>query len=350
MKNIMANDGEIVAVCDQDPAKRGEAIKALGGNAPEGVYKRFDEFIRHPGLQAAVLASDDRDHAACAIRCLKQNIHVLTECISNLTMAEGVALVRAAGQSKAIFMLAENYSYLPFSQEMRRVCRSGSLGRVLFAEGESDHPGREYSPLSSDSIPSACHVSHALAPLMFMTGSVPKRVTAFPVSESQQDGCSSVISILNTDASVFRVIASSLLGAAVPSYRLCGEKGQIENIRGGGGRVLLSYNRWQIPEGKKEISCYMPACPGVRRALIEKSVHNGGDYFTAHEFLRCIREGQHPEFDEYFATAIASVGILARRSQMAGGVPFDVPDFHLEKDRLTYENDHELPRPYPGSR
>ena len=56
-----------------------------------------------------------------------------------------------------------------------------------------------------------------------------------------------------------------------------------------------------------------------------------------------MREGKRPEFDEYFATNMASVAILAHRSILAGGQPFDVPDFRREEDRVKYENDRETP-------
>jgi len=51
-------------------------------------------------------------------------------------MGDAVALVRAAEKSDAIYMLAENYPYMKFNQEMRRVYQNGDLGKVLFAEGE----------------------------------------------------------------------------------------------------------------------------------------------------------------------------------------------------------------------
>ena len=74
MKNIMACNGEIAALCDQDPVRRNEAVKALGGSAPKGVYERFDDFISHTGLQAVVLADHFHEHAALAVRCLQKNI------------------------------------------------------------------------------------------------------------------------------------------------------------------------------------------------------------------------------------------------------------------------------------
>ena len=61
------------------------------------------------------------------------------------------------------------------------------------------------------------------------------------------------------------------------------------------------------------------------------------------EFFTCIRENKRPVMDVYFATTMASVGILAHRSMLEGGVPYDIPDFRREEDRKQYENDHITP-------
>ena len=62
-------------------------------------------------------------------------------------------------------------------------------------------------------------------------------------------------------------------------------------------------------------------------------------------FLRCIQDGKQPEapFDVYSAVTMSSVAILAHRSVLEGGNPFDIPDFHEENQRTQYENDHLSP-------
>ena len=137
-KNIMVNNGEIVAVCDKNEERLKEAKKILGDDL--ATYTNFDEFINYAGMEAVMICNYFHEHAPYAIKALEKNIHVLSECTSNSTMAEGVALVRAAEKSKAIYMLSENYPYMVFNQEMHRIYRSGNLGKVLFAEGEYNHP------------------------------------------------------------------------------------------------------------------------------------------------------------------------------------------------------------------
>ena len=361
IENLEANGAEIVAVCEQSKKLIDQQKESIKNAA---VYHSFDEFIEHD-MDAVVLANYFAEHAKYAIRCLEKNLHVLSECTSNATMADGVALVRAADKSKAIYMLAENYPFMLFNQEMKRVYEGGTLGKILYAEGEYNHPFNMYdAELSATLAPSENHwrnflprtyyITHSLAPIMYATGSFPVRVTAMPVAGSIPDDCytargvsdsAAIITTLNNDDSVFKVTGCSGFGAHSNSYRLCCTNGQIENIRGMGEKVMLRYNGWQIPEGMQEVNCYDPELIGVDKETLEKAGHGGGDFFTAREFLECIRTGKKPPFDVYFATTMASVAILAHRSILNGNQPYDIPDFRKEEDRVKFENDHELPIP-----
>ena len=358
--NVLVNNGEIVAVCDTIQQRLDNTKKRFPDVA---TYKDFDEFISHPGLEAVFICNYFHEHVPYAIKALEKGIHVLSECTSNGTMAEGVALVRAAEKSKAIYMLAENYPFMQFNQEMRKVYRGGSLGKVLFAEGEYNHPFdptdygsirhlRPYEKHWRNYVPRTYYITHSLAPLIYITGAKPIRITAMPVfSATPMDMLggimvgdkAAVVTCLNDDESVYRVTGCAAFGAHDNSYRICGVKGQIENVRGGGGKVMLRYNSWDVPEGMQEDNYYMPQLNDADKELIEKAGHGGGDFYVIREFFDCIREGRKPEFDVYFATTLASVGILAHRSLLEKGAPYDIPDFHKEEDRKKYENDYLTP-------
>jgi len=362
-KCILANNAEIVAVCDFNIKYANKAKEVLGGDV--AVYTAFDEFIEHEGLEAVLLSNYFHEHAPYAIRLLERGIHVLSECTSNATMAQGVALVRAAEKSSAIYMLSENYPFMTFNQEMRRIYRGGSLGKALYAEGEYNHPldpnDLEYSvelcPTSKHwryNLPRTYYITHSLAPLMYITGATPKRVTALPIYDPVRtdfDGISrgvperaAIVTTLNDDDSVFRVTGCAAFGAHENSYRICAEKGQVENLRDGTGRVLLNYNKWDVPESVScSTSCYAPLLKDRDAELAKKAGHGGGDFFVIREFLNCIRENRKPEFDVYFGTTMASVAILGHRSMLENGVPYDIPDFRKQEDRVKYENDNLSP-------
>jgi predicted dehydrogenase len=371
--NFLYNNGEVVAVCEKREDRLEEAKTKLGDTV--SCYKDFDEFINHD-MDAVLITNYFHEHTDYIIRCLEKNIHVLTECVSNATMAEGVRLVEAAEKSKAFFMLAENYPYMLFNQEMKKVYDGGALGKCLYAEGEYNHAGNPYTPDKEDAwenvrylydsekhwrcfVPKTYYVTHSLAPIMFATGASPVRVTAMPIFHPMPRDCSkasyvgekaTVMTCLNDDDSVFKFTGHAAFGGSENSYRLCCEKGMIENVRGSGGKVMLRYNPWEKPEDKEIDNFYQPVYEGEDAALAEKAGHGGGDFFVVKEFFRCIRENEKPKFDVYFATRMASVGILAHRSQLEFGVPYDIPDFRKKEDRDKWRDDTLSPFYYSDGR
>ena len=355
INDLLLNGAEIVALCDKDETRLKSAEEKLENAA---AYTDFDEFINHKGLEAIYICNYFSDHARFAIKALEKNIHVLSEGLSNVTMAEGVALVRAFRKSEALYMLYENYPFKTFSREIKRVCDEGSLGKLLFAEGEYNHPftpGENWyhKPFAThwrNLIPATYYITHSLMPLIYFTGAKPKRVTAMPVfseysKEEHFNGIfnhdrASMMTTLNDDDSVFRFAAWSTFGGMNNHYRVCGTKGQVENIAGTDGMIMLKYNKWELPEGMEENNYYKPELNDKDEENIEKSGHGGGDYITVREFLSCIRENRKPVFDVYLATLCSSVAILGHRSQMENGVPYDIPDFHKKEDLEKYENDN----------
>lgn len=359
---IIVNGGEVVALCDRDEDKMADAAQSLE-NKP-AMYTDFDKFLEHD-MDAVFLSNCFHEHAPFAVRCLEKGLNVLSECTSNITMSQGVALVRAAEKSKGIYMLAENYPFMLFNQEMNKVYKSGTLGKVLYAEGEYNHPFnmddkethkslRPYPSHWRNYLPRTYYITHSLAPLMYITGSVPQRVSAMPVfapfDEFRICGTyvgdrAAIITTLNDDNSVYRVTGCAAFGAHGNSYRICGTKGQIENLRGQGDTVCLRYNDWEVPENAQENSTYEPEWNAEDKDAIERAGHGGGDFYVIKEFFDCIRENRRPYMDEYFATTCSSVAILAHRSMLEKGVPYDIPDFHREADRKKYENDNLSPFP-----
>jgi predicted dehydrogenase len=291
---------------------------------------------------------------------------VFCECISNGTMAEGVQLVKAYEKTNSIFMLAENYPHMRFNREMKKVCSGGTLGQILYAEGEYNHPVhpkdtsyiKTYNYFNKhwrNFLPRTYYVTHALAPIMWSTGATPKRVTAFSIfspiagdlpSYSYVGDAAAIITTQNDDGSVFRFTGAARLAGHNLTYRVSGSKGSIENLRGMEQKVMLRYNPWNKPADVETAeTLYEPAWNHPREDLIRTAGHGGGDFLCAEAFLACIREHRQPEhpFDLYSAVTMSSVAILAWRSVLNGGRPYDIPDFKEEAARKQYENDYESP-------
>ncbi len=352
---------EIVALCEIDEKRAENGLKEFGEELP--VYKDFDEFLKLD-LDAVIIANFFHEHTPFAIKCFEKNIHVFCECISNSTLAEGVELLRAYEKSHSIYMLAENYPNMIFNREMKRVCDGGTLGKILYAEGEYNHPlphdyidffkGYCYFPEHwRNLLPRSYYITHSLAPIMWSTGASPVRVSATPVfapSYEEATGrlvgdSAAIITTLNDDNSVFKLTGCSAFGAHSNSYRICGVNGQIENLRGMGDKVMLRYNDWCIPEGLEENNLYEPAWNDADEEFIKQSGHGGGDYLIARAFLECLSENKEPEmpFDIYSAVKMSAVAILAHRSILNDGKPYYIPDYRDEKTREELLKDTDSP-------
>lgn len=362
-KSIMLNDGEIVAICDKRQSRIKRAKETLG-DIP--AFTDFDEFIKQD-MDAVYIANYFPEHVPFAIKALERNIHVISECTAAGTMAECVELVRAAEKSKAIYMLGENYPYMLFNQEMQKVYASGVLGKAVYAEGEYNHPGpgtnKETVKELYDSdkhwrcwLPRTYYLTHSLGPLMMATHSNPVRVTALPahvhndiseddkvISASHIGDIASFILTQNDDGSVYRFVGHSSFGAHANVYRIAGTRGQIENVRGTDGKIMLNFNGWQIPEGYEEHNFYMPEEDESVAKLAGQTGHAGGDYYMFRDFFDCIRTGRKPYFDVFVATKMSAIAILANKSLLEGGTPYDIPDFSKEEDRVKWENDRTSP-------
>jgi len=363
-ENFMHLGCEISAVCDFNEKRRREGIERLGAEVSE--FADFDEFIKCD-MDAVVIANYFHEHTPYIIKCFEKGIHVLCECITNATMAEGVELTRAFEKTSSVFMLAENYPQMIFNREMKKVCDGGTLGKIIYAEGEYNHPYKPDDPEFNKSavyftdhwrnfLPRSYYITHSLAPLMWATGATPKKVVAMPVFSPIKEEVTArrvgdraaIITTLNDDDSVFRVTGCAAFGAHHNSYRICGENGQIENPRGMGEKVMLRYSDWAIPEGKQEVNLYEPTWDDSDEDLIRGAGHGGGDYIVSRMFIECLEKGEQPPhpYDLHSAIAMSSVAILSHRSILNGGVTYDIPDFTKEECRKQYEADRLSPFVY----
>ena len=348
---------ELVALCDTWEEKLQEAGKRHG----VATYTDYDKFLEHD-MDAVVLANYFHQHAPFAIKALAAGKHVMSECSSNATLAEGVALCRAVEKSGKIYMLAENYPFTQFHMEMRRIYRSGEIGRVTYAEGEYNHPFtpellNEMSPGLNhwrNWIPSTYYCTHALGPLMYITDTMPLSVNGLSITAPEVTDVlpkvndpGSVILCRMDNGAVFRIFGHKLPGHSNWT-RVHGVKGAMETTRGPGyfgpGQVRVWHEEWDCPEGTPTERTYVPDWP-EHGDLAKQAGHGGGDFWTNFEFANAIRSGNQPFLNVYRGVAMSSVGILAWKSALENGTPFDVPDFCDESARKAFENDHWSPFP-----
>ena len=234
---------ELVALCDTWQRR----LEQVGGQLDVATYADFDEFLQHD-MDAVILANYFHEHTGLAVKALKAGKHVMSETTACFTPAEGVALVEAVEKSGKIYMLAENYPYMVFNQEMRWIFRTGKIGTFMYGEGEYVHPGSAdfWNSISTgidhwrNWIPATYYCTHSLAPIMYITDTRPVKVNGFvmphcdddPVTQRcpRRNDDASMIALRMDNGAVVKLLQMWLRGESIWT-RIHGSRGQMENLR-----------------------------------------------------------------------------------------------------------------------
>ncbi len=363
---------ELVAICDNNPAKVEVAKKGLKNPDIVTYYEDFDEFLKHPDMEAVVLTNYFNEHAPYAIKALKAGKHVLSECCACSTLKEGVELCEAVEETGKIYMIAENYPYTAFNQEMRRLYHTGEIGEVMYAEGEYNHPPagakRAYDLFDSPEhwrywLPATYYCTHGIAPLMYITDTMPKSVNAQAVAVNSmvaeaeerfrtKDECA--VSMVRMDnGSIFRLMGIGVAGHSI-WYRVHGNRGAMEASRGKGyfgpGEVRVWHEPLHLTGEWAHLPTertYYPSWPAFADK-IGSAGHGGGDFWVNYHFAEAIRNNEQPYLDVYRACAMSSVGICGWLSVMNNGENVEIPDF---KDKVAREKYRSYDKsPFPSQR
>ncbi|CAG7654398.1 Gfo/Idh/MocA family protein [Paenibacillus allorhizosphaerae] len=345
---------KLVAVCDQD-ADRLKNVQAMEGVA---TYTEYDKFLEHD-MDAVILANYFHQHAPFAIKALRAGKHVLSETTACKTIQEGVELIRTVEQTGKVYLLAENYAYIRYNQEMKRLYQNGTIGEVRYAIGEYNHTFSKDQALGvapgpdhwRNHIASTHYSTHAIAPLMYITDTMPVKVNALSIADPDQEHHSvrrgdpgSVILMRMNNGAVFQIFGKNLSGGGT-YYRLHGTRGMMENVRKSPQQLVhVSHAPWELQPGESEDMVYTPEYP-FHAEIAKNAGHGGGDFWTMYYFGEAIRSGEQPYLNVYRGVAMSIVGILAWKSALEDGAPYDVPDLSKEEVRKLHERDDWSPWP-----
>ncbi len=126
----------IHAVCDVRQDTLDQVAEKLGASEK---YADYGEMLDRSDLDAVVIGTPMQFHAPQAILALKRGIHALSEVTAGVSISECRDLVTAQKASKAVYMMAENYTYTKPNVLVRELVRRGLFGEVYYAEGEYLH-------------------------------------------------------------------------------------------------------------------------------------------------------------------------------------------------------------------
>ena len=129
------SDAEVTALCDIDEnVLTREADK-------HGIKKRFRiyEDMLDCDIDAVIVATPMQNHFQQVVTALEAGKHVMSEVTAGVTMDELFWLCEAVERYGKVYMMAENYLYIPELQMLNNMVDQGLFGDVYFAEGEYLH-------------------------------------------------------------------------------------------------------------------------------------------------------------------------------------------------------------------
>nr|WP_316651131.1 Gfo/Idh/MocA family oxidoreductase [uncultured Gellertiella sp.] len=88
------------------------------------------------GIEAVAIVTPNHMHYPAAREFLKRGIHVICDKPLTSNMADAKKLLKAAGQSDALFILTHNYTGYPMIRQAREMVASGELGDIRLVQME----------------------------------------------------------------------------------------------------------------------------------------------------------------------------------------------------------------------
>ena len=363
----------LYAVCENDPIVKRDRVDKV---VPEGtlVFTDYDEFL-DCGLDAVILCNFFHEHASFAIKALKKGIAVLSETTAAATLGECVELCKAVEETGTKYMLAANGPFKASIQYIKEAYENGKLGDVHYAEAEYLHYDINGKGCTDDTnrhwrrmLPGPYYNMHTLGTLMYVTGSMPKKVTAAvlggkhaKLKNSLKDHDGAKVFCVMDNGARFETTGCTSLAPTSKWYRFMCENGAIETERYSEGNVWFVPGELEFfPGGEShEFEKVTPTYDDVSMVTKEelysfsdeqKNVgHPGIDFWLTYHFVKYLRGEHEPFFNVYRATALSAAAIMGWKSVLDGSKEYEIPDFSDKEGRKKYENDYLSPFADPDS-
>ncbi|MCP4401726.1 MAG: Gfo/Idh/MocA family oxidoreductase [bacterium] len=351
-------DVQVTALCDLDEDLLQQQQKEHG--IANG-HRVFDDMLESD-IDAVVIATPMQCHVPQAITALQAGKHVMSEVTAGVAMDELWWLIENVEQSGKVYMMAENYCYMPDNQLILNLVKKGMLGDVYYSEGEYLHNSqslvtynygmqqsgktswRKYWQLGKRG---AFYPTHSIGPVMQWFGE--DRITSITSFGSgrhcdlrlrQEDTNITMCQLASHKLARIRLDTISPRPHQMTYYTIQGTKGVVEasRIHGQEAMVWLKGMDDSIDEAEwRPLNTFKEHLPEryLNATDEQKNAgHAGGDFFIVEDFVNAIQKGTPPAIDVYQACEWTAVGLLSELSITNQNRTMDMPNF---RKNMPYE-------------
>jgi predicted dehydrogenase len=117
---------KVVALCDTNQAVLERAKQETGITA---AFTDWPDVLKHPGVDAVVIATPNFTHAPIALAAIAAGKHVMCEKPISMNLVEARAMLQAAQARGLVNMTAFTYRFVPAMRWMTHLVKSGFIGQ-----------------------------------------------------------------------------------------------------------------------------------------------------------------------------------------------------------------------------
>jgi predicted dehydrogenase len=336
-------DTEVTALCDLNAGLLESQAKRH--DIPH-TYRVFEDMLASD-IDAVVIATPMQCHVPQALLALEAGKHVMSEVTAGVTLDELWWLIEWVEKYKKVYMMAENYLYLPENQQVQNMVDQGLFGELYFGEGEYLHDVKDLTVYGDGRTSwrkfwqlgqrGNFYPTHSLGPVMkWFQGDHIQSVSCFGTGwhtapDLRQDDTTITICKMESGKIIkLRLDCISQRPHNMAYYSVQGTKGCYEAPRG-----LGDVHKVWIDDGNKDrqwkpltdFNEYLPDRYKNATEEQKSSGHWGADFFVIHDFIDAIRNGTKPYVDVYEACEWSAVAMLSSLSVMNGGKEIAMPKF-----------------------
>ena len=166
MREILGMKGvEIVALSDAYTGRIERAQSRVGGKAT--VYRDYRELLANPSLDAVFIATPDHWHKTMAVEALAARKDIYIEKPLSFSLADGQAIVEAAGKSDRMLQVGSQGVSSPEIAKARELIKAGKIGQVTMvraAYNRNGDSGAWLYPIPPDASPATVKWDAFLGP------------------------------------------------------------------------------------------------------------------------------------------------------------------------------------------
>lgn len=317
------------------------------------VYGSFEEILNDPNVDAVHLVTPIPLHAQQTVQVLNANKH----CACTVPMATSIDDIKLIGEAvkrtNKNYMMMETTLYTYHFLYIQEMLEKNEFGRIQFLRGTHYQDMTNWSDYWMG-LPPMYYGTHAIAPMVVLSGSRIKRVNCFGSGTMDVELQKKYNNPYPVECALFE-FENGLKGEATRTlfetariYQeglfVYGSKASFEWGFSDGDLPYITKSEPQSANirGTKDTveqvipPKYLEKIPveiipktnslGVK-GIEDENGHHGSHPHLVHEFIMSIIENRKPFIDYYLAANITAAGICAHESAMKNGETIIIPNF-----------------------